>query len=134
MSKERFDNWVKPDMTHGVLTKWNWMAQHPENIVIGYKSDIGAFTYMNGKHGIELGNNVQLGSHCSIYSESTIDNKSGKVIIGDNTCVGSHSTIMPGVKIGKNCLIGAHSFVNKSIPDNTVAFGVPVKIRVKNEV
>jgi acetyltransferase-like isoleucine patch superfamily enzyme len=35
---------------------------------------------------------------------------------------------MPGVTIGKNAVVGAHSFVNKDIPDNVVAFGIPVKI------
>ena len=40
---------------------------------------------------------------------------------------------MPGISIGKNVIIGAHSFVNKNIPDNTVALGVPIRIRNKND-
>jgi len=35
---------------------------------------------------------------------------------------------MPGVTIGENAIIGAFTFVNKDIPDNTLAFGVPVRI------
>jgi acetyltransferase-like isoleucine patch superfamily enzyme len=35
---------------------------------------------------------------------------------------------MPGVTIGENAIIGAFSFVNKDIPDNVVAVGVPIKI------
>ena len=35
---------------------------------------------------------------------------------------------MPGITIGKNAVVGAYSFVNKDIPDNTLAYGVPVKI------
>jgi galactoside O-acetyltransferase len=35
---------------------------------------------------------------------------------------------MPGVTIGENTIIGAHSFVNKDIPDNVLAYGSPVKI------
>lgn len=38
---------------------------------------------------------------------------------------------MPGVTIGENSVIGAFSFVNKDIPDNVVAFGVPAKIKNK---
>ena len=129
MSDKRFKNWKQPEMSHGELTKWNWMVQHPEKIFIGRFTDIGAFTYMNAKYDIKLGENVQIGSHCSIYTESTIDGKKGSVKIGDGSCIGSHSTIMPGVTIGKNCLIGAHSFVNKDIPDNCVAFGVPAKVK-----
>ncbi len=35
---------------------------------------------------------------------------------------------MPGVTVGENSIIGAFSFVNKDIPDNVVAGGVPAKI------
>ena len=35
---------------------------------------------------------------------------------------------MPGVTIGENAVVGAFSFVNKDIPDNGMAFGVPVRI------
>jgi len=70
---------------------------------------------------------VQIGSHCSIYSVSTIDNKEGKVVLKKNCKIGSHSVIMPGVTIGENSIIGAHSFVNKDIPPNEIWAGVPAK-------
>jgi acetyltransferase-like isoleucine patch superfamily enzyme len=35
---------------------------------------------------------------------------------------------MPGVTIGANSIIGAFSFVNKDIPDNVIAYGVPVRV------
>jgi acetyltransferase-like isoleucine patch superfamily enzyme len=35
---------------------------------------------------------------------------------------------MPNVTVGNNSIIGAYSFVNKDIPDNVVAFGIPIKI------
>jgi len=127
MSK-RFSKWEQPKVKHGKLTKWNWMVQNPEKLSLGENSDIGAFTYINSAFGVDIGNDVQIGSHCAIYSISTIDKKNGKVVIGSNTSIGSHSTIMPGVKIGKNCIVGAHSFVNKNIPDNFIAYGAPVKL------
>jgi len=129
LNNSRYSSWVQPEIIHGKLTKWNWMVQYPENLTIGEYTDIGAFTYMNSKNGILLGKNVQIGSHCSLYTESTIDNKVGSVKIGDHSCIGSHSTVMPGITIGKNCLVGAHSFVNKDIPDNSIAYGVPIKIK-----
>ena len=46
----------------------------------------------------------------------------------ENCKVGSHSTVLPGVTIGKNSIIGANSLVVKDIPDNVVAFGVPAKV------
>jgi acetyltransferase-like isoleucine patch superfamily enzyme len=35
---------------------------------------------------------------------------------------------MPGVTVGLNSIVGAHSFVNSDIPDNAVAYGVPAKV------
>lgn len=125
---DRFDDWEAPEIEHGKLTRWNWMVQHPENLKLGVKTDIGAFTYINARYGVTLGDHVQIGSHCSIYSESTIDNKRGPVKIGRNARIGSHSLIMPGVEIGENSVIGAFSFVNRNIPADTLAYGVPVRI------
>lgn len=42
--------------------------------------------------------------------------------------IGSHCTIMPGVTVGENAVVGAYSFVNRDIPANRVAFGVPAKV------
>lgn len=130
---DRFDEWNAPIVEEGKLTKWNWMVQGAKGLVLGRKTDIGAFTYINALHGVEIGDNVQIGSHCSIYSVSTIDNKNGKVVIGENACLGSHSVVMPGVKIGKNSIIGAFTFVNKDVPDDVIAVGVPVKVLRKIE-
>jgi acetyltransferase-like isoleucine patch superfamily enzyme len=35
---------------------------------------------------------------------------------------------MPGVTVGENSVVGAFSFVNRDIPDNVVAAGVPVAV------
>ena len=95
---------------------------------MGKETDIGAFTYINALNGVILEDQVQIGSHCSIYSVSTIDNSDGKVLLKHNCRIGSHSTVLPGVTVGKNSVVGAHSLVNKDIPDNVIAFGVPAKV------
>lgn len=128
MAKNRFKKWKRPKIRHGKLTKWNWMVQHPKNFILGENIDIGAFCYINALNGVVIEKDVQIGSHCAIYSVSTIDDKSGKVVLKDNCRLGSHSTVMPGVTIGKNSIVGAHSFVNKDIPDNVIAIGCPAKI------
>jgi len=124
----RFKNWKYPEIEEGKLTKYNWLVQHKDKLKLGYKTDIGAFTYINAKNGVIIEDYVQIGSHCSIYSVSTIDNKEGEVILKKNCRIGSHSVIMPGVTVGENSIIGAFSFVNRDIPDNTVAVGVPAKV------
>lgn len=124
----RFENWNSPNIKEGELTKYNWMVQHRDKLKLGYKTDIGAFTYINARNEVIIEDYVQIGSHCSIYSISTIDNKEGKVHLKKNCKIGSHSVVMPGVTVGENSIIGAFSFVNVDIPDNVVAFGVPAKV------
>jgi len=69
------------------------------------------------------------GTHCSIYSNSTIDSKKGPVILKKNCKIGTHSTIMPNVSIGKNSIIASYSFVNKSVPENEIWAGIPAKFK-----
>ena len=80
----RFKNWKMPLMSHGKSTKYGWIVHHPENLKLGRFTDIGAFTYLNALYDIEIGEYAQFGSHCSIYSYSSIDEKKGKVIIKYN--------------------------------------------------
>ena len=124
----RWKSWKKPEVVHNKLTEWNWMVQHPENLILKPGCDIGAFTYINAKNGVTISEGCQIGSHCSIYSLSTIDEKEGPVILEEKACLGSHSTVMPGVTIGKNAVVGAHSFVNKDVPPGAVVAGVPARI------
>jgi len=131
--EDRFKKWEYPKIEEGKLTKYNWMVQNKDGLKLGYKTDIGAFTYINAKSGVIIEDFVQIGSHCSIYSVSTIDNKEGQITLKKNCKIGSHSLIMPGVTIGKNTIIGAFSFVNRDVPDNVVAVGVPIKIIKKLE-
>ena len=126
--QERFGNWEYPQIEDGEPTKYNWLVQHKDGFKLGYKTDIGAYTYINAQHGVIIEDRVQIGSHCSIYSISTVDNKQGQVILKRNCKIGSHSVVMPGVTVGENSVIGAFSFVNRDIPDNVIAFGIPVKM------
>jgi acetyltransferase-like isoleucine patch superfamily enzyme len=118
--------WTKPKIIHNRPTKWNWMVCRPEYLTLGNRVDIGAFCYLQAQQGITIEDDVQIGSHCSIYTVSTIDGKQGKVLIKKNARIGTHSTVMPGITVGINSVVGAHSFVTCDIPDNEMWFGVPV--------
>ncbi|MDP2910381.1 MAG: acyltransferase, partial [bacterium] len=122
--ENRFQNWEYPEIEENKPNKYNWVVRHVENFKLGQKIDIGAFTYINACHGVVIEDDVQIGSHCSIYSESTIDDKQGKVILKKNCRIGSHSIIMPGVTIGENSIIGAFSFITKDIQANVIAYGI----------
>ena len=124
----RFTDWEYPKIEEGKPTKYNWVVQNKDRFELGYKTDIGAFTYINALNGVIIEDFVQIGSHCSIYSVSTIDNKAGGVILKKNCRIGSHCVVMPGVTVGENSIVGAFSFVNKDIPDDVIAVGVPAKM------
>ena len=124
-------NWEKPLIEHGKMTQYNYIVQYPENLKTGKNFDIGEFSYINSEKGVKIEDLVQIGSHCSIYSHSTIDEKEGPVHFKKNCKIGTHSTIMPNVTIGINSIIGAYSFVNNNIPDNELWLGVPAKFKKK---
>jgi len=127
-NQSRFNNWVYPEIIDSKPTKYNWIVQNVDGLDLGYKTDIGAFSYINAKYGVVIEESVQIGSHCSIYSVSTVDDTRGKVHLKKNCKIGTHSTILPGVTVGENSIVGAHSLVINDIPDNVIAFGVPAKV------
>ena len=127
--EERFQDWCAPEIKHGVPTKYGWIVAHPESLILGFGTDIGAFCYLQAEAGIDIGRHVQLGSGCRIYSVSSIDNKRGTVTLGDNCKIGANSVIMPGTIVGENSMIGALSFVqaNTHIPPDEMWAGIPAK-------
>jgi acetyltransferase-like isoleucine patch superfamily enzyme len=120
--------WEKPLIEDGKLTEFNYIVQYSENLKLGKNFDIGTFTYINAQFDVEISDYVQIGSHCSIYSNSTIDSKKGKVILKKYCKIGTHSTIMPNVIVGENSIIAAYSFVTKNIPDNELWGGIPAQL------
>ena len=124
----RFEKWEKPVIEEGRPTRYNWVVQNKGGLSLGDRTDIGAFTYINAKNGVTIEDRVQIGSHCSVYSVSTIDGKEGPVVLKKNCRIGAHSVIMPGVTVGENAVVGAMSFVNRDIPADSLAFGVPARV------
>lgn len=127
--RERFDDWKPPKIEHGKLTEYNWLVHNPENLELSEYVDIGAFTVINAHSGVKVESGVQIGPHCDIHSKSTIDGTEGEIIIRDGARIGSHTTILPDVEIGANAVVGSHSLVNSDIPPNSLAVGVPSRIK-----
>ena len=87
---------------------------------------------------VTIGDNCFIGPNVSIYTachplEAEERNKGVEwaepVTIGDNVWLGGNVTILPGVTIGDNCVIGAGSVVTKDIPDGCVAAGNPANVK-----
>ncbi len=127
-TQEWKDKWKKPEIKHGVMTQYNFLVHYPDGLELGNYVDISQFVYIQSRYGVRIEDDVEIGPFTAILSESTEDDKSGLVTICRNAKIGTHSTVMPGVTIGENSVIGAHSFVNHDIPANVLAYGVPCKV------
>jgi acetyltransferase-like isoleucine patch superfamily enzyme len=113
------------------VTQWTWRALHPQRLKLGKNTEIGSFTSIDAKEGVEIEDNVKIGFGCVILSFSSIDDKKGKVVLERSCKIGSNSVVMPGVTVGQNAIVGANSFVNRDIPRDEIWVGSPAQFLKK---
>jgi len=103
-------------------------------VVFGKGCMVNSFTRFFGHGGIIIGDESQFGPGVTItttehdYTKSELPEIFKQVTIGKRVWMGSNVTILPGITIGDNSVIGAGSVVTKDIPPNSVAVGVPAKV------
>jgi acetyltransferase-like isoleucine patch superfamily enzyme len=78
---------------------------------------------------IELGDNCIVGFNATILAHEFLieEYRIGRVIIGKNVLIGANSTVLAGIEIGDNSIVGAMSLVNCNVPKNSFFAGVPAK-------
>ncbi len=126
--------------THATIVK-------PENLSIGDNVWIGHFTVLDASQGLQIDDGVQIAGWSGVLTHGSQDAirllgprfvhiphterggyKRGSVHIGRYTFLGAGTIVLPGVNIGKGCLIGACSLVTHDIPDFSIARGQPAKV------
>ena len=127
MSVNLSEKWIKPKFNEYGMTQWYWRVINHENFTLGDKVEIGSFSVIDAKYGVEIQDNVKIGWNCTIMSNSSIDGKKGKVVLEKSCNIGANSVVFPNVRIGRNAIIGANSLVNCDIPAEEVWIGSPAK-------
>jgi len=87
--------------------------------------------------GVTIEDNVFIGPHVCFtndkYPKAKGEWELKKTLVKEGASIGANATILCGIKIGKNSLIGAGSVVTKDVPDNAIVFGNPAKVKeIKN--
>ena len=78
---------------------------------------------------IELKDNCIIGFNATVLAHEFLikEYRTGKVVIGKNVLIGANSTVLDGVIIGSDSVVGAMSLVNSNVPEKTFFAGIPAK-------
>ena len=125
------DYWIAPTaavigdviMKKNASVWWNSVVRGDnEPIVLGENTQVqdGCVLHTDPGFPCTLGNNVSIG-HMAMLHGCTV---------ADDTLIAIGCVILNGAKVGRNCIIGANSFIpeGKEIPDNSLAYGSPAKV------
>jgi acetyltransferase-like isoleucine patch superfamily enzyme len=110
-------------------------------IRIGDHSEISPFVAIWGAGEVTIGANVHIGDCTTITAHASraiapgqedpnksLDFDFGAITIEDHVIIGSHVTILPGVRIGCHSMVGAGSIVTADVPAFTVVAGIPARV------
>lgn len=124
------------------LTSTSHFSKYGKGLKMGNNSAIGDYTHFGASGGIEIGNDVIMGSYISFHSENHNFTDRSKLIrdqgvtskgikLGNNIWVGAKVTFIDGCVVGNNSVVAAGAVVNGIFSDNVVIGGVPAKV-IKN--
>lgn len=114
-------------------------------VQVGEQTWIGPSVILDGTGGgIEIGSFCSVATGVHIYTHDTVlwavsggkaERRKAPVTIGDRCHLGAQSIILPGVTIGRKCVVAANSMVNRDVLEGTVVGGTPARVlgRVEGE-
>lgn len=121
---------------------WIQCASHPaspgEGLVVGSHTYIGPNVIIGIGGRINIGEGCQLGSGVTLIAENHSVGADGRpsahdvvrkgISIGAGSWIGHRVTILDGVELGDNCVVGAGAVVTRSFPEGSVVAGIPARV------
>ena len=104
---------------------------------------IGSDCWFNRECALELGAAITIGKHVLVGPQTMFlttthtigdsDHRCGErqclpVVVGDGAWIGARVLVLPGVTVGAGAVIAAGAVVNRDVPPNSIAAGVPAKV------
>jgi len=121
------DTWIRTDIAPVII-----FAFAGAHIRIGREGFLNG-CHLSAKASLELGHRVWIGPGARIFDADQHDLDSERVekiepvVIGDHCWIAADVTVLRGVEIGEQCVVGARSLVTKSMPPHTLALGIPAR-------
>ena len=123
---------------HELAVGYGGTTESTAVVSLGNRVALGPHNILNANCLIRLDDQVGSGSHLAMWTHgyhfghSILDGFSAvfqPIHVKQNAWLGFHVTVLPGVTIGENTIVAAGSVVNKDLPDNCLAAGVPAKVK-----
>ncbi|PDV96439.1 acyltransferase [Candidatus Chloroploca asiatica] len=126
-------------MKNAILHVYNFRELPHSHITIGARSLIGESCILRGQGGIQIGDDVYLGTLVQVLAVNHVINDTTRPIshqgitaqgitIETGAWIGSGAILLDGVRIGRNSVVGAGAVVTKDVPDYSVAVGNPARV------
>lgn len=117
----------------GSSVHWRAAFYAPRGVRIGDHCIIGNDVFLDGRRGITIGENVNIGGHVQVFTMEHDPQHVGfgatgaPVVIGDRAYVATRATVLPGVTIGEGAVVAAGAVVTRDVPPFTIVGGVPAR-------
>ena len=120
-------------LDRGVVLLISGETRSSEKIVIGRSAYLNRSTIIDASERIEIGANAMIGPFCYITDHDHVIGSADALIgkptrIGERCWLGAHVTVLKGVTIGDDTVVGAGSVVTKSLPARVIAVGNPARV------
>lgn len=121
----------------------NSIIEPPFHCVYGQNIHIGDHVFLNvlctilDCNEVRIGHHVMFGPAVQVYTAAHLLQAEGRnqglevakpIVIEDNVWIGGGAILLPGVRIGRNAVVGAGAVVPRDVPPNTVVVGNPARV------